>query len=209
MQLSKQIQNVFFGEKSKLKFREILNEIDQQGFGLLLVILALPAALPFTPPGISTPFGLVLIPLSWQMINNKSRPWFPEKIQNLEIDVTKSTKFAKLLLFSTQWLEKLVNTRWQWFFKWSWINRILGIAVLVNALIMTLPFPITNTPPSIAILLIGLCLLEKDGLSGVLGLLSTLLAIVVVCIILVLIYLVGWTAFDLFKSYFYQFLLLK
>lgn len=206
MQLSKQIEAIFFGPETQFKFKDLLDKIDEKSFGLLLVILALPAALPFTPPGISTPFALVLLPLGWQLLQNKDKPWFPQKIAELEIDTTKNPKFARLLLLSAKWLEKLFYARWLWFFKYPSVKRLLGLAVVINALILTLPFPITNTPPSVAILLIGLGLLSEDGLAAILGLLCTILAIVVVTIILFLISIVGWSAFDLFKSYLYQWL---
>ena len=58
--------------------------------------------------------------------------------------------------------EKNVRPRWQWATT-PLAKRILGAFIVLLACTIALPIPMTNMPPAIAIFLIALGLVERDG----------------------------------------------
>jgi hypothetical protein len=67
----------------------------------------------------------------------------------------------------------------------SWTGeRLVGVAILILAIILTLPIPFANWLPACGIALFGLAIVEKDGravLAGVaLGIASVIVAATVV-----------------------------
>jgi hypothetical protein len=53
----------------------------------------------------------------------------------------------------------------------SWTGeRFIGVALLVLAIALTLPIPFGNWLPAFAIAIVGLALVEKDGVGALVGL---------------------------------------
>ncbi len=148
---------------SDISLKRILENVDEQGFGLLLMVLSLPSALPIPAAGYSTPFGILFIVLGIQMLIGRHRPWLPEWAARR----TMTRSFAeKAIGMATRWLghvEKLVHPRLKWISS-PFGSRFLSFVVVVMAALMTLPIPTTNTFPAAVIFLIGVGLSEKDGL---------------------------------------------
>ena len=59
-------------------------------------------------------------------------------------------------------------------------ERVLGALCLVLAVVLVLPIPLGNILPALAICLIALGVLERDGLWVVIGILVALLSLVLV-----------------------------
>jgi len=57
--------------------------------------------------------------------------------------------------------------------------RVLGVVVLINAIIVAIPFPLSNILPAISLVFLSLGMLEKDGLFVVLGVLISAISVVV------------------------------
>ena len=55
-----------------ISISEITRAVGEKGFGLLLIVLSLPSALPVPAPGYSTPFGLMMALIALQMIRGLS-----------------------------------------------------------------------------------------------------------------------------------------
>ena len=142
----------------------LLDHIAGKGFGLLLLILALPAALPIPAPGYATPFGLLMMFLGGQMLVGKSHPWLPERLRKKTLKhktcafaIRNSGKVLKLV----EWLvrprlSKLATNR-------AFLS-LVSIVIILMAAFMVLPIPLTNTAPSFVIFLLAAGMLEEDGL---------------------------------------------
>lgn len=201
MRLSEEIKQVFAGEHQKVSFAKVLDKIDAKSFGFLIIILSLPIALPFTPPGMSTPFGLVLILIAWQMIKGQEYPWFPEKMLHVEIDTDKNKKFINLLIRISKFFERFLRPRFRFIYTGKLSQLWIGVLVLLCAIVMCIPIPTTNSLPAVATTLLGLGLLEEDGVFGLLGVITAILAIVYAIFLLSLIAFFGFTAVDSFKEW--------
>jgi len=64
-------------EKGDLSLDELFRQIGDKSYGILLVVLALPSALPVPAAGYSTPFGLLLAILGFQMLFGRKSLWLP------------------------------------------------------------------------------------------------------------------------------------
>ena len=106
--LSVELNRYFFEEErnEKVTLSEILTLAGERIFGFLLVILALPSALPIPAPGYSTPFGVAIFFLAVQLIIGRDYPWLPAKILNGSMKLETVQKFIKM---GTPWIQRLEN----------------------------------------------------------------------------------------------------
>ncbi len=168
-----------------LTLGEVFRRIGDRGFGLLLVVLALPSALPLPAAGYSTPFGILIAILALQMLAGRTTPWLPERAARMKL----SGKFIDVMLgFFSKFFSKvefLIRPRLSWVDSQAG-RAFLGVLVLIMACLMILPIPLSNTFPAFVIFLTGIGLTEEDGLfsifAGLLGVVSTALYAVVIYI---------------------------
>lgn len=150
---------------------ELVALIGDRGFGLLLLILALPAALPVPAPGYATPFGIVMILLALQLIAGRTTPWVPERMAKRRVPFSLlrfSVKNGRLPLWV---VEILVRPRLSSLSNNRVFLALVGVIVLLMATSMSIPLPLTNTAPSFVIFILAAGILEEDGLILLGGLL--------------------------------------
>jgi len=154
------------GDGEKVSVRRIIDNVGEQGFGLLLMVLSLPSALPIPAAGYSTPFGIMFILLGFQMLLGRHRPWLPERALNASLSASFAENTIGKAASLIARIESLVRPRLEWINSAFGI-RLMGFVVVVMAALMTLPIPLTNTAPAFVIFLIGVGLSEKDGLFSI------------------------------------------
>lgn len=168
--------------KQRLTIGSLLASIGDRGFGLILMLLSLPSALPVPAPGYSTPFGLALLTLGVQMLAGRHRPWLPGWAQKVPIHDRLATGMLSggAAFFSR--VEHLIRPRLA-FFKGRGGHVFAGLIVVAMGALMAIPLPGTNTAPAAVIFLVGAALSEEDGLflslASILGLLAALFYAVV------------------------------
>ncbi len=177
---------------------EIYATLGTLGAPAFMLLLALPFCLPVTLPGVSVPFGLAIAYLATRVFRGLP-PRLPQKIQSISI---KHSIFANVVTFAERWwrrLEKAIRPRLPQVAEASWFPRVAAICIIVNGLLLCLPVPLpfTNTVPAVAIVLICLALIERDGVVAILGKFFTLLATVYVLGVLIvgkvaLLRFLGW-----------------
>ena len=150
---------------------ELIERIGDRGFGLILLILAFPAALPIPAPGYATPFGILMIILGSQIIRGRTTPWLPESFQKRKI----SFKVLDFAMSKGQILFRLVEffirPRLSGLAQNRNFLRMIGVIIVLMAAMMSLPIPLTNTAPSFVIFMMAAGMLEEDGLFLLGGLL--------------------------------------
>ncbi|NBB78121.1 MAG: exopolysaccharide biosynthesis protein [Verrucomicrobia bacterium] len=146
-----------------LSIHEITAAVEEKGFGLLLIVLALPSALPIPAPGYSTPFGIIITLVALQMILGRPTVWLPGRLGRIRI----KPSLARTMLGSAckflHRIERFIRPRQLWI-RGRTGQAALGAVVLCMAALMILPIPLTNTAPAMVIFLIGVGLSEEDGL---------------------------------------------
>lgn len=142
---------------------ELTLAVGEKGFGLLLVVLSLPSALPVPAPGYSTPFGIVIGLLAIQMIMGRSTVWLPNRLKGVRISPNVAGKMIGAATKFLKFIENFIRPRQRWIRSRGGQAGLASI-VLIMACLMMLPIPLTNTFPAMVIFLIGVGLSEEDGL---------------------------------------------
>ncbi len=156
---------------------ELSDAFGEKGFGMLLLLLAFPAALPIPAPGYATPFGIMMIVLGSQMLRGYKTPQLPEKMRNRTLKYSLLDFSLKNGASLFRFVEYFVRPRLE--NQVSNLYRMMGLIIIIMAAFMTLPIPLTNTAPSFVIFVMAASLLEKDGLSLIAGIILTPVALLI------------------------------
>ena len=151
-------------EGSSIEVGDLILQFQRRSFGGVLLILAILAMV----PGISIFAGIAMVVPAYQLLMGLSAPVFPRSIQKRKVSVSALKRWGPKVITWVETLEKLVSFRWPTFTNVP-ARRIMGLTILLLAVIVTIPFPFSNFPPSLAIICFALGLLERDGLMVIIG----------------------------------------
>lgn len=164
-------------EDERISIGELLTALRRRALGAMIFIFAVPVALPL-PPGVSTIFGAPLLFLTAQLMLGL-QPWLPRIIT--ERSLTRR-EFAKIVTTVAPWLHRAENVMKP---RLTFVGQrpfvyVLGFACLVLSIILFLPIPLGNMLPALAVSIMSLGLLARDGIWMLIGLLTGVAAVVVV-----------------------------
>lgn len=145
-----------------LSLGDIVTALENRGYGVLILVLALPNLMPIYLPGLSAVFGLPLAFLSLQLMLGRPSPWLPKSLLRRSFS---RSKFATLVGRSFPYLqrtERILKPRWLDLTA-PLAERLIGAVCLFLALLLALPIPLTNIPLALPLALLSLGLLERDG----------------------------------------------
>lgn len=144
-----------------------------KGFGILMLFLSMPSALPIPVPIFSIPFGTAIAFLLIQILIGRKTPWLPEKINQTTISISACKSMLKSSIKLLNATEHLIYPRWTWICT----NKLAYVLLLILTLILILPFPLTNTAPAAVLFLFSIGMIENDGvICAIAFLLGLLLA---------------------------------
>jgi len=154
---------------SRTSIAVLLESLHERGFGFILLIFALPMALPLpVPPGINILLASPLILLTAQQALGRHTIWLPEGMKRKTIS---SAKLSRILAGAIPWMqriERFVRPRLGWMTQ-GIASNLIGLMGLLMALTITIPLPLTNTVPSLGIALMAIGIIMRDGLSVLIG----------------------------------------
>jgi len=162
--------------EERISIGAIVDNLAERGFGLLILLLALPTCLPIAPPGLSAISGFPIAFIALQMIFGLPRPWLPKRVLRRTIAADDLRRVVRGALPTVQRLEKVLKPRLAFLTGWTQ-ERLVGILIAVLGLMLASPIPFTNIPISFAILFLALGLIEQDGLMALIGILGGLAAL--------------------------------
>lgn len=157
--------------------QELFQILKGKGSPFLIILLSLPFCQPIQIPGFSIPFGILIFFIGLRMAFGNRILW-PQWILKKQI----STKILKVVIQKSlsffKFLRPLIHPRWSWLCT-DIGYRLHGCFVIIMAIYLALPLPIplTNILSAWALFLLGLGLIEEDGLMICLGYLLGLVAI--------------------------------
>jgi hypothetical protein len=141
---------------------QIVKSLGATSFGTSLMVFSIPEVIPIPVPGmsaiVSVPTGL----LGAQMVMGKGEIRLPKVLLKRSIPRKAFAAAVKAILPFLERAEKKVRPRWKWATSPA-AKRFLGAFILVLACVIALPIPMTNMPAAIAIFVISLGLVERDG----------------------------------------------
>ncbi|MEM7791443.1 MAG: exopolysaccharide biosynthesis protein, partial [Verrucomicrobiota bacterium] len=167
LSLAQTLENTLIGQdENGPSIDELKHAVGEKGFGLLLMILSLPSALPVPAPGYSTPFGIAIALIAMQMLVGRESVWLPKRIKKVRINQKLAKKMIGSAVKFIRIIEHLIKPRQRWI-RSRGGQAGLAIVIIIMACLMMLPIPLTNTFPAMVIFLIGIGLSEEDGLLAI------------------------------------------
>lgn len=158
--------------------------LGDRGFGVLLFIFALPNLVPVNIPLLSAVLGLPLVLLAAQLSYGRHKPWFPDWLTHQSFSRQGFAAVVRRTLPYLERTERLLRPRLAVLLSWTG-ERLIGIAILILALILTLPIPFANWLPACGIAIIGLAIVEKDGLAVLVGLAVGVASVIVAATVVI------------------------
>jgi hypothetical protein len=153
--------------------------LGDRSIGGLLLVLALPMALPVPAPGISVLFGVPMIVIAAQLALGYRRAWLPARLARRSVRRSSFLTIVDRILPTLRRLERIVRPRAGWLVG-PWAKVPVGIICFVLAIIITLPVPLGHVVPGTAISVLALGLIERDGIAIALGIFTAVVGLLVV-----------------------------
>jgi len=150
-----------------LSVSKLIYMLSGKGRILAAIVLSFPFCQPIHIPFLSTPLGLAIALIGLRVAFGK-RIWLPKKILSKKISRKTFSKITDQALWLVQKMKPWVHPRILWL---SSMNRTNGLLICINGIILALPLPIPffTLPYAWSIFLIGLGMLENDGVLILLG----------------------------------------
>ncbi|PSB47169.1 exopolysaccharide biosynthesis protein [Chroococcidiopsis cubana CCALA 043] len=180
-----------------LTLSDILAGTSERGFSLVIALLVLPFLFPH-PPGFTGIPGIACLILSLQMALGRRSPWLPKKVAQFKFPRWFAQQLLQNLKRCTRLLERIVRPRMLKIAGNPYIWQFNGFCIAWLAILLMLPIPLTNSFPTIGILVLAVATLEDDGL---LMCVSYIYTIVITLIFAFLIYAL-WRGSSLLPSLF-------
>ncbi|RXF75158.1 exopolysaccharide biosynthesis protein [Hansschlegelia zhihuaiae] len=150
-------------DRERVSVGSILQAFGDRAFGALLLVFALPNALPM-PPGTSAVLGAPIVFIAFQLMIGRPVLWLPRFITERSM---RREDFATLAAKIDPWvrkLERLLKPRAQ-LLTTPFADRLTGAACFALSIVLALPIPLGNMPPAIAITAFALGMIESDGVA--------------------------------------------
>lgn len=156
----------FVGETVSLG--DLVRALRNRVFGLGILLFAIPNIFPM-PPGIPAAMGAVLMLLGGQLALGFNTIWLPKKLAERQIGRETLRRISERSVPWIQRFEKLSKPRLDMLTTPA-SARVVGAVIAVLGLVLLMPFPfLGNIPPGVAACVLGLGLVERDGLIVLAG----------------------------------------
>jgi hypothetical protein len=163
--------------RDRIAVGDLLTALGDRALAALIFVFAVPNVLP-VPPGTSAVLGAPLLFLAAQLAFGR-RPWLPALIARRTMT---RDDFAALVRRIGPWLaraERMLKPRFEGL-ALPPMEYLVGLLCLLLAIVLVLPVPLGNMLPALAISLLALGILERDGLWILAGLATAAVSAVVV-----------------------------
>jgi hypothetical protein len=153
----------------------LITVLSQRSHAVLIVFLSFPLCLPVPIPVLSSTLGLTL-GLAGFLLAIGRDVWIPKSMAEKVIPYKNLTHVIQRLLRTSKHLERWFHPRMLFFVTNSKMIRVHGIFVMLMGLTaaIPLPLPFNNLVAALPILLLGLSLLERDGVLVIVSYLASI-----------------------------------
>lgn len=154
-------------EGDRVSLGWILAELHERAFGLFLLVLALPCCIPFLY-GIPQVVSLPLMFVAAQLLVGRRTPWLPKRLAARTVT---ADGLDNLAARAGPWLRRIeaVSRPRLAALTRAPLDRLVGLALVLFSASILVPLPGTNTVPGIAVVIVSVGLLQRDGVLVLLG----------------------------------------
>jgi len=165
--LSEVLQEVADLPSEHITVAELVDRFGGRAMGALLLLFGLLCLLPL-PPGGTTIFGLPLLLLAPQLVLGRHAPWLPQRIRLRSVPLDDMRGRMPRLI---RWLKRVegVSQPRLIFMFGSVGERVIGVVCTVLAFVLILPIWGGNILPALAVTVLSLSLILKDGILALVG----------------------------------------
>lgn len=160
---------------------EIVHLFGDRAFGMMLIVLAIPNIVPV--PGVSTVVGIPTAFLGLQMALGWRQPWLPKRLQRVGFQRDAFRAMIRKVQPSIERVERHLRPRLERLTD-PVAERLLGLIIAFLGVVLSLPIVFGNLPPAVAITLMALGLIERDGAFVIAGLVTCVGALLIVAAVL-------------------------
>ncbi|WP_262028686.1 exopolysaccharide biosynthesis protein [Microvirga sp. Mcv34] len=154
-------------EGETISIGEIIEAFGERAFGFVLILFSLPNCVP-NVPGIAGLVGTPVLIFGIQMMLGHTRPWLPRFILRQTVSTAKFKRLIDIAEPRLQKLESYCKPRLLPLFG-PFGDRVVGFFAFLVAVSVLIPFPGTNFPPSIALVIASIAIMEEDGYLLIVG----------------------------------------
>jgi hypothetical protein len=152
----------------RISFGDLVDAFEQRAYGPLIVVFAAPNMLPVALPGLSAVLGAPLILLTTQMMLGRRRPWLPGALRRRSLARASFEAMVARIVPRLRRIEAWVTPRLPGV-TGGLGKRLIGALGLLLAMIIMLPVPFGNAVPGLALVVMSVGLLARDGLAVLAG----------------------------------------
>jgi hypothetical protein len=138
---------------------QISDRLDERAYGILILALTLPCLVPGLPGAQIIAIPIFLLAL--QLMVGRKEPWLPGWFLRANVKKSWLDGIAGFAAKRLAWTERLARPRLG-FLAAGLGERLIALIMAVAAI--TIMLPITNTIPSVALTLMAVGLIQRDGL---------------------------------------------
>lgn len=145
----------------------IMAQLHERAFGLFLLVLALPCCIPFLY-GVPQIVALPLMFISAQILLGRTMPWLPRKLGARTVS---KVALEDLSRRATPWLQRIETVSRPRLASLTRrpLDQVVGLTLVLFSASILVPLPGTNTVPGIAVVIVAMGLLQRDGVLVILG----------------------------------------
>lgn len=165
--LSELLQDVADLPSDHITVAELVDRFGGRAMGALLLLFGLLCLLPL-PPGGTTIFGLPLLLLAPQLVMGRHAPWLPRRIRLRSVPLHDMRGRMPRLIRWLRRVEGVSQPRLTFMFG-PVGERAIGVVCTVLAFVLILPIWGGNILPALAVAVLSLSLILKDGILALLG----------------------------------------
>lgn len=167
MKLIETLREIKKNNKS-IKIKDFIQTIGNEAFFHILFLSTILTSIPAPAWGFGTstiPGGIITLILAIQIILDYQYVVLPDFIGNIEIKTKYfKEKYLKKMESLTNTLKNYSTKRFSEIFNFNHSNKITGVVLILQAILMLIPIIFTNLFPSLIVTSISYSYLVKDGL---------------------------------------------
>jgi hypothetical protein len=148
------------GADNGLTLFEIRDRLDERAYGLLVLILSIPCLVPGLY-GVPQVVGVAILILAFQLLIGREEPWLPRWLLYLRAKAAWLEAMADFAERRLGWIGRFSRPRMR-NLSVGWGERFAAVFMILAT--ATIVLPMTNTIPSVALALLAVGLIQRDGL---------------------------------------------
>lgn len=146
----------------RISLGEMIHAFGMRGYGLLIVLFAIPNLIPIYIPGLSPIFGIPLALVCLQMAMGYPEPRLPKLLTARTMAIADLRRIVAGAVPRLQRIERWLHPRPS-ILTTRFGERLIGAYGIWLALLVTVPLPGTNLPTSLSCAIMAIGFLEGDS----------------------------------------------